>query len=296
MGWSSSDKDEFYRNPRKIHHTYNKLQFGPLLVRRQDGDTTDQNNAESKASDFEAQTSKTLSRPSYPAGGDPPRTVIRIPFSRAGDRAASPSVNKILRETMSEENKMVLLNWEKRMINQLGEEGFKNYQQLTFARGKAIHSWLEDFLLTATQPATRPKDEVTLRHIQSIGHILPSISDVRVIESAAHHPKLDYCGIIDCVARIGDTLCLIDWKTSEKVKPTIQSLYDNPLQIVAYLGAINSDPEYASLKGLCEGAVVVLYNSGYSANVHKLPRETVKKFWKIWLERLQRYKNLARDS
>ena len=95
LKWSSSDKNEFYRNPRKIHHTYNKLQFGPLLVSRQAGDTTDQSNAESKASDFEAQTSKTLSRSSYPAGGDPPRTVIRIPFSLAGDRAASPSVNKV---------------------------------------------------------------------------------------------------------------------------------------------------------------------------------------------------------
>ena len=41
---------------------------------------------------------------------------------------------------------------------------------------------------------------------------------------------------MDCVAVLGKTLSLIDWKTSERAKPTVASLYDNPLQVVAYLG------------------------------------------------------------
>ena len=32
---------------------------------------------------------------------------------------------------------------------------------------------------------------------------------------------------------------LIDWKVSKKPKPTIQSMYDYPLQLAAYLGAVN---------------------------------------------------------
>lgn len=35
-------------------------------------------------------------------------------------------------------------------------------------------------------------------------------------------------------------LCVIDWKTSKKIKPTIRDTFDNPIQIAAYIGAINN--------------------------------------------------------
>ena len=41
-----------------------------------------------------------------------------------------------------------------------------------------------------------------------------------------------------------DQLHVIDWKTSIKPKPTLDDLYDYPLQTVAYAGAINNDSRY----------------------------------------------------
>ena len=39
-------------------------------------------------------------------------------------------------------------------------------------------------------------------------------------------------------------MCLIDWKSSEKQKPTLSDCYDFPLQAVAYAGAVNHDDHY----------------------------------------------------
>lgn len=39
-------------------------------------------------------------------------------------------------------------------------------------------------------------------------------------------------------------LCAIDWKKSDKVKETIGATYDAPLQIAAYIGALNASMKY----------------------------------------------------
>ena len=120
--------------------------------------------------------------------------ILRIPFSRQEDRNY-PSVSRILRETMSAENRRVLDLWEQRMLLELGEDGFNRYKLTTFSRGKAIHSWIENYFLSGGNPEPgRIQDEVTKRHISSISPLLATIRDIKVLESATFHPKLKYCG------------------------------------------------------------------------------------------------------
>ena len=69
------------------------------------------------------------------------------------------------------------------------------------------------------------------------------------VESSVIHPDLNYQGYMDCVALYRDPqaktasgkLVLIDWKTAGKTKRSIGDTYDNPLQIAAYVGALNHD-------------------------------------------------------
>ena len=42
-----------------------------------------------------------------------------------------------------------------------------------------------------------------------------------------------------------DEVCVIDWKTSHKLRPTLKDIYDYPLQTIAYAGAINDDKNYS---------------------------------------------------
>lgn len=89
-------------------------------------------------------------------------------------------------------------------------------------------------------------------------------------------------------------LCAFEWKTSEKAKPRLTSTYDAPVQLCAYLGALNVDPRYdLTVKN---GRVVVAYKNGAPANVFDLSDADLRKYWSIWLQRLQEYWIRVRDG
>lgn len=60
-----------------------------------------------------------------PESGPP----VRIAFNRGQGRSLVPSVTRILQQTLSPEQIFYLERWKRRMIAELGEEGFKQYSQ-----------------------------------------------------------------------------------------------------------------------------------------------------------------------
>lgn len=54
------------------------------------------------------------------------------------DKCSYPSVTSILSETKSESAKFVLERWKRKMVAQLGVEGFEKYQKGT------LYTWLEN--------------------------------------------------------------------------------------------------------------------------------------------------------
>jgi mitochondrial genome maintenance exonuclease 1 len=97
----------------------------------------------------------------------------------------------------------------------------------------------------------------------SLSKVLPDLGKILNLESPVCHPTLQYRGIIDCVAefrldiyhfKFTDVLnikpirgepMVIEWKKSDRKKPIIQYTYDAPLQMTAYIGAINFDKTYS---------------------------------------------------
>ncbi|KAM6916157.1 mitochondrial genome maintenance exonuclease 1 [Xenentodon cancila] len=227
--------------------------------------------------------------PEEPESGPP----ARIQLNRAADRPFVPSVTRILQQTLSPEQTFYLERWKRRMIAELGEDGFKQYSQNIFRQGKLFHSAVEDILTSGASWKNRnPSDTPEFPpevggYIESISHVLEDVSAVRAIESTVQHGTLNYLGIVDCVARYRGVLCVIDWKTSEKPKPFLSNTYDNPVQVAAYAGALNNDDNYQYQ--VENGLIVVAYKDGSPAHSHQLSSEMMSDYWKTWLLRLEEF-------
>ncbi|XP_008281708.1 mitochondrial genome maintenance exonuclease 1 isoform X2 [Stegastes partitus] len=225
-----------------------------------------------------------------PESSGPP---ARISLNRDQGRSFVPSVTRILQQTLSSEQIFYLERWKRRMVAELGEEGFKQHSQNLFRQGKLLHSALEDILTSGvawkdTSSSETPEYPADVQgYLQSISHILEDVSAVRAIESTVQHGTLNYLGIVDCVARYRGVLCVIDWKTSEKPKPFLSNTYDNPVQVAAYAGALNSDGNYKYQ--VENGLIVVAYKDGSPAHAHQLSSELMLEYWKTWLLRLEEF-------
>uniref|UniRef100_A0A8P4KJA2 Mitochondrial genome maintenance exonuclease 1 n=1 Tax=Dicentrarchus labrax TaxID=13489 RepID=A0A8P4KJA2_DICLA len=220
-----------------------------------------------------------------PESGPP----TRIALNRGKGRSSVPSVTRILQQTMSPGQILLLERWKRKMIAELGEDGFKEYTKNLFRQGKLFHSALED---TLTEAAWKNKETPEYPpdvqgYLKSISHVLEDVSAVRAIESTVQHETLNYLGVADCVARYRGVLCVIDWKTSEKPKPYLRNTYDNPIQVAAYAGALNSDGNYKYQ--VENGLIVVAYKDGSPGHAHELSSELMSEYWNAWLLRLQEF-------
>uniref|UniRef100_UPI0037E6FB8C mitochondrial genome maintenance exonuclease 1 isoform X2 n=1 Tax=Semicossyphus pulcher TaxID=241346 RepID=UPI0037E6FB8C len=219
----------------------------------------------------------------------------RIVLNSDRDRSAVPSVTRILKQTLSPKQIFFLERWKRRMIAELGEDGFEEYSQKLFRQGKLFHSALEDILTSGVTWKNKDPSETHEEYppevegyVESISHILDDVSAVRAIESTVKHDTLNYLGVADCVARYRGVLCVIDWKTSEKPKPFLSNTYDNPLQVAAYAGALNNDGNYKYQ--VENGLIVVAYKDGSPGHAHQLNSELMLENWKSWLIRLEKFR------
>ncbi|XP_016892631.2 mitochondrial genome maintenance exonuclease 1 [Cynoglossus semilaevis] len=223
--------------------------------------------------------------------------LLRIALKRDQARSVVPSVTRILQQTLSPEQIFYLERWKKKMIADLGEDGFKEYTQNLFRQGRLFHSALDDLLTSGvTQKDQQSLDTSEFSshvqgYMQSITHILEDVTAARAIESTVQHDTLNYLGIVDCVARYRGVLCVIDWKTSEKQKPFLSNTFDNPVQVAAYAGALNSDGNYNYQ--VENGLIVVAYKDGSPGHAHQINTELMQQYWNSWLLRLEKFRELS---
>lgn len=162
-----------------------------------------------------------------------------------------------------------------------------------FDDGKSFHSAVET-VLRGSDPKEVEVSGKNQGHWESLKNVFKDISDVITVEERISHPYLCYKGVTDCVLSLDGTPCLVEWKTSSTRKDTMDALYDNPLQVAAYIGAVNFDQKFEEKNvQLGMGAVVVAYSTGEPASVLVFDTNLLRKYWTQWLRRLQQYWQLA---
>uniref|UniRef100_A0A8D2Q612 Mitochondrial genome maintenance exonuclease 1 n=1 Tax=Varanus komodoensis TaxID=61221 RepID=A0A8D2Q612_VARKO len=164
-----------------------------------------------------------------------------------------------------------------------------------FQQGKLFHTAVESLLLAKEIAAKEQEDDTGVSgYVRSVKHVIREVTGVRALESAVQHEALGYRGLVDCVAEYRGSLCLIDWKTSEKPKPFLQSTFDSPLQVVAYAGALNHDKNY-DFQVNC-GLVVIAYKDGSPAHSHYMDSALCDLYWDKWLLRLEEYREKEKEA
>ncbi|MBD2081446.1 PD-(D/E)XK nuclease family protein [Leptolyngbya sp. FACHB-17] len=194
-----------------------------------------------------------------------------------GDRI--PSVTTILNATKPREDRERLFNWQQRV----GVEQATEITKTASRRGTGTHRYIQKFL--QGQEVDCPE---TIRpYWESVEPVLKEIEQVRLIEGVVIHDQLGYAGVVDCVASYEGVPCICEWKTSDRPKKTVDRLYDYPLQLVAYCGAVNQLYREYSLN-LCHALLVVAIPET-PAEIFWFEPSAIDEYWQQWEARVQQY-------
>jgi genome maintenance exonuclease 1 len=116
---------------------------------------------------------------------------------------------------------------------------------------------------------------------------LAAIQDVRLVEGTVFHYDLGYAGKVDCVASYQGVPCVFDWKTSDRPKGSIERLYDGPLQLAAYCGAINHS--YVEHQIKLKHALLSIAIPGEPAETFWFEPDLLRYYWTQWQERVSQF-------
>ena len=190
-----------------------------------------------------------------------------------------PSVTTILNATKPQEDRDRLASWRQRV----GATEANRISGTASRRGTQTHKQIQRYLLgkeTPSPDATRP-------YWESIEPVLQDIDAVRLIESPVFHYDLSYAGRVDCVASYKGIPCVCEWKTADKPKGVVERLYEYPLQLAAYLGAVNQYYQDYGVK--IDHGLLVVAIPGMPAEVFWFEPAAMTDYWQQWEQRVAEY-------
>lgn len=187
-----------------------------------------------------------------------------------------PSVTTILNATKPQAQRDALFQWRQRV----GQVAANQIAGAASRRGTGTHKQIQRFL----EGEAFSGSAAILPYWQSIEPVLQDVQNVRLVEGSVFHYDLGYAGRVDAVASFRGVPCLCEWKTADKPKGSVERLYDYPLQMVAYCGAVN---QYYREQGVkLEHALLVVAILGKPAEVFWFEPVAMQAYWQQWQQRV----------
>jgi genome maintenance exonuclease 1 len=124
--------------------------------------------------------------------------------------------------------------WLKDWRTMLGDKKADQEQKRTAERGTAVHELVEKYLRNDPYPDfTRGYKPEYIAGFNQLKLYLNKIDNIRTQEAYLYSDTLKLAGTVDCVAEYNNTLCIVDFKTSNnnKDKSMVQDYF---LQCTAY--------------------------------------------------------------
>jgi len=190
-----------------------------------------------------------------------------------------PAVTTILKATQPIESVAALSNWRKKV----GNAEANRIAVTSRRRGELLHQWVKDYLQGLSPTAS----SLIQPYCYSVQSVLEKLSDVQLVETVVPNYVEGYAGKVDLVARYQGVPYTIEWTTAEEPKLRVEKLYDKPLQLVAYGGAINRCYGETLFGNKIVNALIVVALPDEDAEIFVLEREQLLEYWQKWLKRLK---------
>uniref|UniRef100_A0A914CEA8 PD-(D/E)XK endonuclease-like domain-containing protein n=1 Tax=Acrobeloides nanus TaxID=290746 RepID=A0A914CEA8_9BILA len=224
-----------------------------------------------------------------------------------------PSISTLLGCTDEMEK---LFRWQYGIVAGITHTGFIRMMKERMNSGKAFHKTIENLLkelkengqIGQTDSQILDEKDVKKYKIQPyIECLLPFLrtlksEDIICLEEKTLHHQLCYNGRYDAILRIDGIPTLVDWKTinalsDKSMKGTIMrpgDLYNNPVQIAAYVAAVNSnsDGEFVKTCGdelIKQGAVILAFETGQEYQMAQLDADELTKHFDEFKKRVNQF-------
>ncbi|MEH1889980.1 MAG: exonuclease [Nostoc sp.] len=190
-----------------------------------------------------------------------------------------PAVTTVLKATQPPESLAALSYWR----NKVGNVEANRIAVNSRHRGNALHQLIKEYL-----QGYSPKLDKSLiqPYWDSVQSVLNQLSDVQLVEEVVPNYQELYAGKVDLVARYQGVPHVIEWTTAEEPKLRIDKLYDKPLQLAAYGGAINRYCSDRLFNCKINHALIVVALPGEEAEIFEFDRARLIHIWHQWLNRL----------
>ena len=201
------------------------------------------------------------------------------------DGKALPSVTTILDKTKSEEKRLALANWKKRV----GEEQAQAIVTEASSRGTRMHKYLENYCIEGElkDPGSNPwsKQANDMAKVV-VEEGMCDVSEIWGTEVPMYFPEL-YAGTTDAVGVFNDEPSIIDFKQTNKPKKD-EWVDDYKTQLVAY--ALAHNEVYGT--NIKQG-VILMCSKDLLFQKWVLKGEEFEVFTDHWLNRVQSYYRLT---